>query len=368
MFVPPEIWPARGRDIADPLGMYRADGRRLILTHCCRTAFDLALGLLQLEPGDKVLLPAFLDGTSISVARRRGLEVAFYRVGPDLRADLEDLSKGIGPRTRVVYLIHYLGFPQDAAAVRRRCEEKGAKLVEDCAHALHSADGRILIGTTGHLAIFSLRKALGLPDGGVLMLNQESLPDPPPLARAPAGLVMSRAARLLCFRYAPGAVLRRALKKAAQPGAAHTPEWAFLDGQRGRAMSKLSQRLLRRFDPDVRKASMRSVFEHLAREWPDAPGIEPVHRALPPGVCPRAFAVQCADRERLLHALHIRGVVAYRLWAKPLPDDPTRNVPEAKALRESILILPLRVGLDNNALSAMLDAAREVANERQRQT
>lgn len=347
MFVAPEVWPPSSTHVADPFLDYRTTGRRLILTHSGRTAFDLALDVMGVQPGDEVLIPAIRDGSQVSVAKRRGIAPVFYRVDGNLRADLGDLERLIGSRTRVVYLIHYLGWPQQPRAVRAVCAQRGVRLLEDFAHAVFSRDDDVLLGTFGDVSIASLRKALGLPDGGLLMINQPDLPDPAPLRAAPVRAVAERAARLLALTHLPQRLLRVALQRALITAGPST-EWEFRDSQRGAAMSRWSERLLHRVDPASRVESMRKAFELFAAEWPDVEWAKPLRRSVEPGVCPRMFALLCPDRARVQRALHKAGIVAYRLWHRSAGSDPGKEFPEARAFMEHVLGIPLRDGLDSS--------------------
>ena len=65
-----------------------------------------------------------------------------------------------------MYLIHYLGFPQDAPGWLRWCRERGLLLIEDAAQAWLASVGGRPLGSFGDMAIFSFYKAVGVPEGG----------------------------------------------------------------------------------------------------------------------------------------------------------------------------------------------------------
>ena len=72
-----------------------------------------AVRVLGLQAGDEVLVPAYHHGSEIEALTQAGLLCRFYGSGSRLEPDEADLAELIGPRTRALYLIHYLGFPQD---------------------------------------------------------------------------------------------------------------------------------------------------------------------------------------------------------------------------------------------------------------
>src|SRR5690606_41122268 len=87
----------------------------------------------------------------------------------------------IGKETAAVYLIHYVGFPGPVEELAAICEERGVRLIEDCALALLSCLGERPRGSFGHAAVFCLYKTLPTPNGGVLVLRH------PPAIRLPEG-------------------------------------------------------------------------------------------------------------------------------------------------------------------------------------
>ena len=138
------------RDPAFPLG---APG--CLLLRKARQALYFGIQSLDLRPGDEILLPAYHHGSEVEAFRRTGLTCRFYDVDPTLRPAARTLDELIGPRTQALYLIHYLGFPQDAPGWLQWCRERGLLLIEDAAQAwLASVQGRPL-GSFGDLAILS---------------------------------------------------------------------------------------------------------------------------------------------------------------------------------------------------------------------
>src|SRR5215212_8259238 len=65
---------------------------------------------LGLEPGDEILMPAYSHGSEVEALLRAGLKLSFYGGRGDLSPDEGELGSLIGPRTRALFVIHYLGF------------------------------------------------------------------------------------------------------------------------------------------------------------------------------------------------------------------------------------------------------------------
>ena len=133
-----------------------------------RQALFFGIQGLGLGPGDEVLLPAYHHGSEVEAFLRTGVSCRFYDVGSTLRPDLAALEGRVGPRTRALYLIHYLGFSQDAPGVLRWCRERKLLLIEDVAQSWLASVGGRPLGSFGDMAIFSFYKAVGVPEGGAL--------------------------------------------------------------------------------------------------------------------------------------------------------------------------------------------------------
>src|SRR5687767_8434310 len=119
--------------------------------------------------GADVLVPAYFHGVEIEALVAAGVRPRFFPVRKGMRVEPDDILGAIGPQTRAVYLIHYLGFPGPAADVERICRERGLIFIEDCALALLSKLGDRPLGSFGDASVFCLYKSLPTPDGGALV-------------------------------------------------------------------------------------------------------------------------------------------------------------------------------------------------------
>ncbi|MGH2982051.1 MAG: DegT/DnrJ/EryC1/StrS family aminotransferase, partial [Solirubrobacterales bacterium] len=92
-----------------------------------------------------MLVPAYHHGSDVGALVEAGLRCRFYDAGERLEPDPAELEGLLGGRTRALYLIHHLGFAQDAPRWRRWCDERGLLLIEDAAMAWPAElDGRPL--------------------------------------------------------------------------------------------------------------------------------------------------------------------------------------------------------------------------------
>jgi len=149
--------------------------------HChpaadCAVALRSGAGDLGLASGDEVLVPAHCAAAALLALRDAGLVARVY--GGALPApDEDELEALLTPAVRALYIVHQLGFAQDAERWRAWCDERRLRLVEDATHALAATAAGRPVGSLADLAVFGLAECLGLPGGA--MLRQPSAPPVP---------------------------------------------------------------------------------------------------------------------------------------------------------------------------------------------
>jgi dTDP-4-amino-4,6-dideoxygalactose transaminase len=155
---------------------------RVLLTTSCTHALEMAALLLDLEPGDEVVVPSFTFVSAANAFALRGARPVFADVRPDtLNLDEHLLERVAGPRTKAVVPVHYAGVGCEMEAINVWAQSTGAAVVEDNAHGLFARRGERLLGTFGQLATLSFHetKNFACGEGGALVVN-----DPHFVARA----------------------------------------------------------------------------------------------------------------------------------------------------------------------------------------
>src|SRR5438105_2714702 len=123
-----------------------------------------------------VLVPDYNSGNEVLALEAAGATVHYYAVGPDGQADPAEVERLCAAhQPDVLYVIHYLGWPQPVQQFAAVCRERDMWMVEDCALALLSDAQTQPLGTFGHWSIFCLYKTLPLPNGACLVQNSERL-------------------------------------------------------------------------------------------------------------------------------------------------------------------------------------------------
>jgi perosamine synthetase len=143
----------------------------------CTTAMEIAAKLIGIGPGDDVICPSISFVATSLPLRTMGANLIFPDVDPDtLNMDPEDLRRKITPKTKAIFVVHEDGHPVDMDPVMEIAAEVGAKVVEDCAHALGVKYKGRTVGTIGDFGCFSFhskKMVTTLGEGGMLVTNDD---------------------------------------------------------------------------------------------------------------------------------------------------------------------------------------------------
>ena len=356
MFVPVE----HGLDPALMLSNHRASRAVFPMSvpdhmyfHRARNAIYHLFRSLKLGPGETVLVPDYHNGNEVQAIRAAGVAVRFYRIGRNLEVDLEHLTQlARTTRARVVFVIHYFGWPQPVKELMALCEAQGMMLVEDCALSLLSETLGRPLGSFGRYATFCLYKTLPVPNGGVLVANDGGLDGLGDLALEPCR-VATRAGRTVDLMlewlrgraFAPGAA-GFAVKRAA--GRAMTglrvPRVPFGDigfdlDSVNVAVAPLSRMLLGRFDYDEVRRHRRRNFQMLRDRLQGRAALLPFE--LEVGTCPLIFPLLVPDKSGAARALQASGISAMEFWNGGDPDTRGHDHDDAWYLRTHLVELPI---------------------------
>jgi len=153
---------------------------KVLLTTSCTHALEMSALLLDLQPGDEVIVPSFSFVSSVNAFVVHGAKPVFVDVRSDtLNMDETQLASRVGPRTRAIVPVHYAGIGCEMGEIGRVARACGARVVEDAAHGLFGKiDGRYL-GTLGDMATLSFHETKNFTcgEGGALILNDPALVD-----------------------------------------------------------------------------------------------------------------------------------------------------------------------------------------------
>jgi dTDP-4-amino-4,6-dideoxygalactose transaminase len=151
---------------------------RSLLTTSCTHALELSARLLNLQPGDEVIVPAYTFVTSASAFMWNGAKPVFVDVRPDtLNLDYAAVVEAITPKTRAICVVHYAGVGAEPDRFSKLAADRGIVLVEDNAHGLGGAWQGQPLGTFGSLSSLSFHETKNITcgEGGALVINDATL-------------------------------------------------------------------------------------------------------------------------------------------------------------------------------------------------
>ena len=151
---------------------------RVLLTTSCTHALELSALLLDLEPGDEVVVPAFTFPSTAAAFSLRGARVVFCDVHEStLNLDERILESLVSERTKAVVAVHYAGVGCEMDVILAVAERAGVAVVEDNAHGLFGRYRGKPLGSFGILATQSFHETKNVTcgEGGALVVNDERL-------------------------------------------------------------------------------------------------------------------------------------------------------------------------------------------------
>ncbi len=153
---------------------------KVLLTSSCTHALEMAALLLNIEPGDEVIVPAFTFVSTINAFVLRGARPVFVDIRPDtLNLDERLIEAAITPRTKAIVPVHYAGVGCEMEIMMEIARRRRIAVVEDNAHGMLGADRGRKLGTFGALATQSFHETKNFTcgEGGALLVNDPALFD-----------------------------------------------------------------------------------------------------------------------------------------------------------------------------------------------
>ena len=147
---------------------------KVLLTPSCTHALEMSALLLDLAPGDEVIVPSFSFVSTVNAFVLRGAAPVFADVRPDtLNLDERSLTGHITPRTRAIVIVHYAGVSCALDEITSIAARHDIPLIEDNAHGLFGRYRGRPLGSFGSFATLSFHETKNLTcgEGGALAVN-----------------------------------------------------------------------------------------------------------------------------------------------------------------------------------------------------
>jgi dTDP-4-amino-4,6-dideoxygalactose transaminase len=151
---------------------------KALLTHSCTAALEMAAVLLDLEPGDEVIMPSFTFVSTANAFVLRGVVPVFVDIRPDtLNIDESLIEEAITSRTRAICVVHYAGVSCEMDTIMSIARKHGLKVVEDAAQGILSSYRGTPLGSIGDMGALSFHETKNVisGEGGALLVNDAGL-------------------------------------------------------------------------------------------------------------------------------------------------------------------------------------------------
>lgn len=151
---------------------------KVLLTTSCTHALEMAALLLDIQPGDEVIVPSFTFVSTVNAFALRGARIVFADIRPDtLNLDENQLEGLITSKTRAIVPVHYAGVSCEMDRIQAIAHDARAEIVEDNAHGLFGKYRGKHLGTFGALATQSFHETKNITcgEGGALLINDPRL-------------------------------------------------------------------------------------------------------------------------------------------------------------------------------------------------
>jgi dTDP-4-amino-4,6-dideoxygalactose transaminase len=154
---------------------------KVLLTTSCTDALEMAAILVDIQPGDEVIMPSYTFVSTSNAFVLRGAKIIFADSRKDHPGiDESTIEELITPQTKVIVPVHYAGVACDMDKIMELANKYNLFVVEDAAQSIDSfytnKNGeKQKLGSIGHLAAFSFHETKNIisGEGGMLVINDK---------------------------------------------------------------------------------------------------------------------------------------------------------------------------------------------------
>ncbi len=154
----------------------RFHANKVMLTTSGTHSIEMAALLLDIKPGDEVILPSFTFVSTANAFALRGAKLVFCDIREDnLNIDEKKIESLITEKTKVIAPVHYAGVACEMDTIMELANKYNLYVVEDAAHAIGAKYKGKYLGTIGHIGCFSFHetKNYSMGEGGAILINDE---------------------------------------------------------------------------------------------------------------------------------------------------------------------------------------------------
>ncbi len=154
----------------------RYDIKKCLLTTSCTDALEMCALLLNIKPGDEIIIPSYTFVSTALAFVREGAKIIFADSRSDHPGIDEDkIESLITERTKAIVPVHYAGVACDMGKIMKIADKYQIKVIEDAAHSIDSQYKDQALGSIGHLSAFSFHETKNViaGEGGMIGINDD---------------------------------------------------------------------------------------------------------------------------------------------------------------------------------------------------
>ena len=147
---------------------------KVMLTTSCSHALEMAALLLDIKPGDEVIMPSFTFVSTANAFVLRGAKIVYVDIRPDtMNIDEKLIEDAITDKTKAIVPVHYAGVACEMDAIMDIANRHGLAVVEDAAQCVMSEYKGKALGSIGNIGCYSFHetKNYSMGEGGAILLN-----------------------------------------------------------------------------------------------------------------------------------------------------------------------------------------------------
>lgn len=159
--------------LEDNLGAHKA-----FLTPSCTASLEMAALLIDIQPGDEVIMPSYTFVSTANAFVLRGATCVFVDIRPDtMNIDENLVEDAITEKTRAIVVVHYAGVSCEMDTICAIARKHDLYVIEDAAQAILSTYKESYCGTIGDIGCFSFHETKNIQcgEGGAILINRKDL-------------------------------------------------------------------------------------------------------------------------------------------------------------------------------------------------
>jgi len=152
---------------------------KVLLTPSCTASLEMAALLINIQPGDEVIMPSYTFVSTANAFVLRGAKIIFVDIRPDtMNIDETLIEAAITEKTRAIVPVHYAGVACDMDKIMALAEKYKLYVIEDAAQGVMSHWKGRAVGSIGHIGCFSFHETKNYTaggEGGATLINDPTL-------------------------------------------------------------------------------------------------------------------------------------------------------------------------------------------------